>query len=134
MSIENASTPAGWYSQEVSPTGRRYWDGSTWTDQYIEHEPQRTIWAYKTVKWHNLAYDQFQEALQLLGLDGWELVSITNMEKSVLGGITGGSIVGVLKRQATNEDLLEVKRILRANVVRQRVSSRTARSACRCPG
>jgi hypothetical protein len=75
------------------------------------------IWAYKTVKWHNLMYDRLQDELQLLGADGWELVSITNMEKSVLGGLTGGSIVGVLKRPASDDDMQEMRRIVEARSV-----------------
>ena len=34
-------TPAGWYPAMDSPGHLRYWDGTTWTDQY-HHEEQAT--------------------------------------------------------------------------------------------
>lgn len=64
-----------------------------------------TPWAYKVIKLHNLELSQFEAMLARAGLDGWELVGITNMEKSVIGGLTGGSMVAVMKRPATTADM-----------------------------
>lgn len=65
-------------------------------------------WAYQVIKLHNTSINEFTTGLQRAGLDGWELVAITNMEKSIVGTLVGGSMVAVLKRPATDDDIAKV--------------------------
>jgi len=32
--VQTSGTPAGWYPDPMQPGGQRYWDGTTWTDQF----------------------------------------------------------------------------------------------------
>ena len=63
------------------------------------------------IKLHNLELKQFEDTLARAGLEGWELVGITNMEKSVIGSWTGGSMVAVMKRLADQADIARAERI-----------------------
>lgn len=58
----------------------------------------RTRWEYKFVEVGGRKPQKMEDALNQLGQDGWELVSLAAPPKSQMGSFSTSSLVGILKR------------------------------------